>query len=247
MKITGAIIGDADDKFNIYANSNAYDSRAWIEMFGSNDPAREGEMAIAGTYLSLRSNSTDAGYGSEVVRISSGGNVGVGTSSPGEQLDVQGNIEINGTSNNVNDNGGMLTYENTSGLGGGTAKKVERHTRLNMNSYANYAIYEDQYVTLAIERYYYNCEFYVTLKPKSGYAGYWNSAYDDGGYRNNCNTSNFYRFTPDIGVGYTGGVEVILNREDDLSTPTYRVWPHLHDNQCESSVAMSVIVEAYYP
>jgi hypothetical protein len=96
LNIYGDIKGNADDRLNIYSNSDADNSRAWIEMFGYDAGGRTGELALAGTYVDLRYNSTTTRPGQTGLRLDSTGKVGIGTTSPTQKLDVTGNIHASG-------------------------------------------------------------------------------------------------------------------------------------------------------
>ncbi len=87
IKLTGALRGRADDNLNIYGNTNATDSRSWIELWGYHAD-RAGELTLAGTYLSFRYGSTDEFAGYEGMHLASNGNVGIGTDNPQVELQV---------------------------------------------------------------------------------------------------------------------------------------------------------------
>jgi len=82
-----------------------YDSSAkYSSLYFSNDDAGVGSARItlvqqgatdADLAFSLR-NPADSSYQYERMRITSDGNVGVGTSTPAQKLDVNGNIKLNG-------------------------------------------------------------------------------------------------------------------------------------------------------
>ncbi|GEM_PF-5653801 len=177
--------------------------------------------------------------------VESDGDVGIGTSTPSSKLHINaGSARISGSTNTNAETGGMLIYSNTSGLGAGTAKKVERYSKLVMSADGSYQIYDDYAVTLYAYRS--GDYYYIRLAPKSGYTGWWDYSQESGGGRVNCSTvGTQYTMSSDWGVNYSGGLEVIINREDNSSAPTYRIRPHLHSSY--SSGYVSVIVETYYP
>lgn len=57
-----SILTGRDGRLNFYSNTDASNSRAWIEMWGP-DQQRAGELGLAGTYISFKinSNATSAG------------------------------------------------------------------------------------------------------------------------------------------------------------------------------------------
>ncbi len=93
-----SIRGAADARFHIYNNTGAYDSRAWIELWGA-DSTRNGELALAGTYIDVRYASNPASIGQNGMRLASSGRWGVGTLDPISRLHVadDGMIYAEGT------------------------------------------------------------------------------------------------------------------------------------------------------
>ena len=85
----------SDDMFGIFGNTTSGNSRSWIELWG-NDPSRAGELALAGTYFTLRTNSTTSTSGVERMRVDVNGNVGIGTTDPGAKLHIQADQNVSG-------------------------------------------------------------------------------------------------------------------------------------------------------
>ncbi|NEO99917.1 MAG: hypothetical protein F6K58_14800 [Symploca sp. SIO2E9] len=99
LSVSGNIQGGTDDRLNIYTNTGVNNSPAWIELWG-NDSSRSGELALTGTYIDFRYNSTTSSSGSVGMRLTSDGNVGIGTTDPGSsKLKVQGNLTVTGDTN----------------------------------------------------------------------------------------------------------------------------------------------------
>lgn len=69
-------------RLNIYSNTTSANSYGWIEMFGE-DPSRQGELTIAGTYLSFRTGSGPTSAGSEAMSLK------------GSTLNVTGGVTTN--------------------------------------------------------------------------------------------------------------------------------------------------------
>lgn len=171
--------------------------------------------------------------------------VGIGTTNPQSQLHVNsGSVRISGSTNTNAETGGKLIYSNASGLGGGTAQKVERYSKLTMASDNSYVIYDDYAVTLYAYRS--SDNYYIRLAPKSGYTGWWDYSEESAGNNIYCSTAGTqYTMSSDWGVSYTGGFEIVINRESNNTAPTYRIRPHLHSSTDKGYA--SIIVEAYYP
>ena len=89
FRLSGNIAGGSDRSMNIYPNTSTWDSRAWISMWGDH-ASRAGELALAGTYVDLYYGSTTEGWGTVGMRLTSDGNVGIGTTDPQYPLDVAG-------------------------------------------------------------------------------------------------------------------------------------------------------------
>ncbi|MCB9226531.1 MAG: hypothetical protein H6578_05120 [Chitinophagales bacterium] len=238
---TGATSYDLYMNFKTYTGAGSFytvetTSGTWthIGALGQTDPGAGSSSVLVVPHV----------YNSDDIYTS--GKVGIGTNNPVDKLEVVGgNIKINGTTNTNNITGGKLIYNNTSGLGGGVAQKVERNTKVQLtNNTTNYEVYSDPYVSIAVYRS--SSNYYLTMSPKTGHTGWWDYTYDSGGSDVNCATAGtYYIMGPNIGVSYTGGVEVVINKEGSLTYPTYRVWPHLHSST--GTAIMTVIVEAWYP
>lgn len=92
VRASGNFVGGRDGLMRIANNTNAFNSRSWIEFWGAH-PSREGELTLAGTYIDFRLNSTTNSAGHVRLRITSDGNVGIGTLTPGDfKLAVEGKI-----------------------------------------------------------------------------------------------------------------------------------------------------------
>jgi hypothetical protein len=202
--------------------------------------------------------------------LGSNGNVGIGITSPSSKLHVnEGSARISGSTNTNAETGGMLIYDNALGLGGGTAKKVERMVSLtisnngslssntyNGNANAIYPVYEDFTGFFAITRT--ADAYYLIFSPKTGFQ---NATYrystvgapsiSDGGTvttRRNTrvptNVGTYYVVSYD--VGYTNNpFDLMVARDNEYTTPVYkfRVWFHsTHDSQR----GLTCITEAYY-
>jgi len=101
IRLSGNIEGGSDRIFRIYPNTSAHNSRAWIEMWNNSDTSRTGELTLAGTYVDLRYNSTkDNSVGSTGIRLTSGGQVGSGTTTPKKELHVVGDLALGKDENN---------------------------------------------------------------------------------------------------------------------------------------------------
>ncbi len=81
VRITGDLIGGSDDRLNIYHNTNASDSRSWIELWGD-DPNRAGELTLAGSYIDFRIDGNTSDAGTVKMRLTNEGNLGVKATNP---------------------------------------------------------------------------------------------------------------------------------------------------------------------
>ncbi len=118
LSANGRILTRSDSSaFAIYKNTNAGDSRTFIELHGDT-PNRQGELALAGTYLSFRSNSTTTSTGTERMRITADGNVGIGTNNPDKaKLVVTGSTDFNPGAYHTFDYLGVNSYIALNGVG----------------------------------------------------------------------------------------------------------------------------------
>lgn len=249
IKFVANNAGTAATSFDVYMNFGVYTGvGSFYEVSCSGGTwAHSGTTAsdpgAASASILIPKQEFNVRSGSLVVE--SDGDVGIGTSTPSSKLHINaGSARISGSTNTNAETGGMLIYSNTSGLGSGTAKKVERYSKLVMSSGSSYQIYDDYAVTLYAYRS--GNYYYIRLAPKSGYTGWWDYSTESAGDDVNCSTAGTqYTMSSNWGVSYTGGLEVIINRQDNSSAPTYRIRPHLHSSY--SSGYVSAIVEAYYP
>jgi hypothetical protein len=174
------------------------------------------------------------------------GNVGIGTTNPVSRLHVNaGSIRISGSTNTNAETGGMLIFDNTSGLGGGTAKKVERISRVANIRTTTTTIFDDQYVTLRILS---GTAAYIQLAPKVGYTGNYVSGYTSGttGANTNCAIAGtFYTISWDIRYSYEVDAWVISKRAS-TTDPLYIVT--LIKNSVNGTSEEAIFrIEAYYP
>ena len=85
--------GRGDQRFSIFPQGNALNSRSYIELFGM-DNIRGGELRLAGSYISLVTQSDTNSFGLERIRIQENGNVGLGLSKPEVALHVAGGKDM---------------------------------------------------------------------------------------------------------------------------------------------------------
>lgn len=179
----------------------------------------------------------------------SDGNVGIGTNTPLSKLQVNGgSMRISGTTNTNAETGGMLIYDNSSGLGGGTAKKVERATYVETSGTSNSSIiFDDPYITLRVR----DGGFtgYLNATSKSGQTGTYTVYTSDGTtYSPNLATAGTY---VDIGYDFNNandGINVTMTKQG-LSNPpvVYKIFAlHSSSTAGSSPDRWMIIVEAYY-
>jgi hypothetical protein len=104
IRLSGNIENGANGRLNLYTNTQASNSDAWIELWGSQNPDsnRTGELALTGKYIDFRYNSTQSSDGTVGMRLASNGNVGIGTQAPSAKLDVNGSVKLGDGSTALN-------------------------------------------------------------------------------------------------------------------------------------------------
>lgn len=82
-------------RLQLLSASNTTVSRSFVSLFGEDvaNPARAGEMGFFGSYIRFQVNKTNGTFGSEAMRITANGRVGIGTTNPLSTLAVNGGIE----------------------------------------------------------------------------------------------------------------------------------------------------------
>ena len=85
IKVNTNILGTSDT-LQLYTDTNATDSYSFMEL-------RELITTIGCPEFRILTNSSNAGFGTERLKILSNGNVGIGTSSPSQKLQVNGDIK----------------------------------------------------------------------------------------------------------------------------------------------------------
>ena len=86
---TGIIRGDGD--LDLFANTGSDDSVGFLEL-----RAGSSGTTLGGSIIKFLTNSSEAGFGSEKMRILSTGEVGINETAPSEKLHVDGNIKVTG-------------------------------------------------------------------------------------------------------------------------------------------------------
>lgn len=85
MHLTGSILGrSATARTSIYANTTSGDSGSWIEMYGMDGSARQGELTLSGNYLAFRTGSNGTSAGTEIMTLK------------GSELSITGSMKATG-------------------------------------------------------------------------------------------------------------------------------------------------------
>ena len=100
LKINNEIYG-TNDTIELYTNTDAHNSYSWMEM-------RLQQIVIAAPKIYFRTNSTNAGYGDIRMTLLENGNVGIGTLSPTQKLEVNGSFSCN---SDVRINNGFINHQ----------------------------------------------------------------------------------------------------------------------------------------
>jgi hypothetical protein len=103
MKVNNTILGTSNI-LQLYTSTNATDSYSFLEL-------RELITSIGCPEFRIFTNSTNASFGTERLKILSNGNVGIGTSTPTQKLEVNGTIRASNLITNgyldLNPDGGL--------------------------------------------------------------------------------------------------------------------------------------------
>jgi len=182
----------------------------------------------------------------ERMRINNAGFVGIGATAPASKLHVDaGSIRVSGSTNTNAETGGMMIYDNASGLGGGTAKKVERRTNVANVRSGNTTIFEDEYVIFRVTG---GTLAYIELSPKTGHIGRWVFGAITNASQSNVNATtvgNWYTVSWDFRYSYQTDCWVISKRAT-TNTPLYKIT--LQKNSLNDTSEQAIfIIEAYYP
>jgi len=221
-----------------------------VDANGNLGVSAASSLFTAGTGLSWSGTTLNSVWTASGNNISNNnsGNVGIGTTTPSSKLHVNaGSARISGSTNTNAETGGMLIYDNSSGLGGGTAKKVERLTTVSNINSANTVIYTDPYVTLRITG---GTQAYISIAPKSGYTGVY--SYDDvdddsgGNHVNASSAGTFYNISTDFRWD-DEAVTWIVTKSDQNSMPLYKITVFSNNDDVDNTNYAYAIVEAYYP
>lgn len=90
-----AINTSGDTRLVVSNNNNSNTARAYFTMFGpsTSNPSRAGEFGIAGSYVRFFTGVTPGGFGTEQMRLTTDGKLGIGTTNPQSLLSVKGSME----------------------------------------------------------------------------------------------------------------------------------------------------------
>ena len=182
-------------------NGSSYTSAASISM--ETDAAGGTSTDMPGRIVF---NTTLDGTGtlSERMRISNAGNVGIGTTTPAEKLDVSGNVRLTASTTATSTNG-QLQF--TAGGEGTTTKMVvfRKTTSLTTSNTSVTKIFDDGYMRFGI---WYNTSGRWVI----GFSPYTNQFYDCNYIGNARYYNGTYYYTSDATNNYVWGVS------DDIST-----------------------------
>ena len=85
------ITGSNDlQRIALLSNTTPLNSRCYFYMFNNDNPPRAGEFSMAGKYIRFVSNSTNTSFGTESMRLTANGRLGIGTNAPAYTLHVNG-------------------------------------------------------------------------------------------------------------------------------------------------------------
>ena len=93
IRLSGNIEGGTARDICIFTNTTSTNSSAWIEMWGN---SRQGELVLGGKYIDFLYNSTSTSIGTDGMRLTSDGKVGIGTTAPSAKLHVSGDAIVSG-------------------------------------------------------------------------------------------------------------------------------------------------------
>jgi hypothetical protein len=207
-------------------------------------------MRFVTNAANIRFYSDDGSGTNHNLTIESNGNVGIGNITPSSKLHVSGgSARISGTTNTNAETGGMLIYDNASGLGGGTAKKVERAVYISNFYNTTQEIFNDQYVQLILFANNAGAA-YLNLTPKAGSTGAYSfngtGSYAATGSSVNASTAGTYYLVSGDCRYANNAEQWVIARQGSTSQAVYRVT--IMKNTANSGTEIGWInVEAYYP